>query len=49
VQVRDIEEIDRILKRNREEHARMRMPRYEQELQGLFKSRRKVELTDTLF
>lgn len=32
VQVRDIEEIDKILKKNRDEHAKMRMPRFEQEL-----------------
>lgn len=49
VQVRDIEEIDKILKRNRDEHAKMRMPKFEQELVTLKKTRKNVELTDTLF
>jgi Leucine Rich repeat len=48
VQVRDIEEIEKYMQRNREYRAQQRMPKYEQELNSLVKGRKKQELQETL-
>jgi hypothetical protein len=47
IQIRDIEEIDRMCLKNREERAKKRMPQYEQELGMLIKGRKKVEIQET--
>lgn len=49
IQVRDIEEIEKFQRRNKEERAKQRMPQFELELHGLMKGSKKKELTDVLF
>jgi|LauGreDrversion4_2_1035121.scaffolds.fasta_scaffold86408_1 hypothetical protein len=48
VLVRDVEEIDRLLKKNKEAKVKQRMPKFKSELNSLVKSRKVVELSDTL-
>ena len=48
VAVRDVEEIERHLRRNRDAKVKERMPRYRGELETLIKTRKLVELSDTL-
>ena len=47
IQIRDIEDIDRMCLKNREERAKRRMPQYEQELVLLVKGRKKQEVQET--
>lgn len=47
IQIRDIEDIDRMCLKNREERAKRRMPQYEQELGLLIKGHKKSEVSET--
>lgn len=47
IQIRDIEDIDRMCLKNREERAKRRMPQYEQELGLLAKGRKRAEVQET--
>jgi hypothetical protein len=47
IQIRDIEDIDRMCLKNREERAKRRMPQYEQELGLLVKGHKHSEVQET--
>jgi Ran GTPase-activating protein (RanGAP) involved in mRNA processing and transport len=47
IQIRDIEDIDRMCLKNREERAKRRMPQFEQQLGLLVKGHKRAEVQET--